>query len=198
MIKAEIKLISDGINEKFLGNIKYKDPDRYLISIRNSAGIEGARAIITADSMKINDRLNKIYYLADRNYIYNKYGITTKLIPLVIGDYITENNYDDTIKCEKNNACINEIIEDLNIRYIVDCNIEKVIKIEIDDYIKGRYLKIECSDFKNFGDNYIAEKIIIENEKNEKIVIDIIKIEAAILNDIELIPGRNYDTIVLK
>ena len=53
--KAEIQIITNGKNEKFLVTARFQKPDKFLASIRNTTGIEGAWIYITRDSVFVND-----------------------------------------------------------------------------------------------------------------------------------------------
>ena len=60
----KIRVTVENENEKkeFLINAKIKGNDSILISLRNLTGIEIARMLLTNDSIKVNDRINRKFY----------------------------------------------------------------------------------------------------------------------------------------
>jgi len=93
--KAEIILLTKNGKERFIANIKFEKPDKYLISIKNITGIEGARIYINEDSILVNDRINKKLYFGNSYNLKKKFGLTIDLIPLIFGDIVLDKN------CEK-------------------------------------------------------------------------------------------------
>lgn len=199
IIKAEIDIIIGSEREKMLGYIKYKEPETYLISVRNRTGIEGARILITSDTIMVNDRINKKLYYGSTDYLNRKYGITTGLLPVIIGDFIIDNDDNEIIACAKNEAYINTEIVGKKIHFKIDCEKTKVTGVNIEDVITEKMLKIEFSKFKRDAYCSIARSITIEsNEEDERIEINIDRLEFVLENDITFIPGKKYEKILLK
>jgi len=199
IIKAEIDIIIGNESEKMLGNIKYKETETYLVSIRNHTGIEGARILITSDSILVNDRINKKLYYGSTDYLNKKYGITTKLLPIIVGDFIIGDNDSTVMECSKNDANIEADIGGKKIHYKIDCGKKKITSVIIEDEITGKKIKIEYKKFEKDGVCQIARKITIKsNEEEERIEINIEKYELGLENDITFIPGKKYEKILLK
>jgi hypothetical protein len=76
--KAEIEINNDKGKEKFIANIKFELPDKYLISLKSRSGIEGARIYLSKDTILVNDRINQIEYYGTSFYIRKKYGFSRK------------------------------------------------------------------------------------------------------------------------
>lgn len=74
---AKIKIITQNQTNRLRANFKIKTDSAMLISLSNSLGIEIVRALISTDSIKFIDRIN-------RNYIAGKYATIAKMynIPL--------------------------------------------------------------------------------------------------------------------
>ncbi len=83
--KAEI-VNSSGDRRSVPGFLKYSKKGDVLISLRSMAGIEVARGLIDADSIKIYDRINKILYVQSNIKFGQKYGLNKGLIELIWGD----------------------------------------------------------------------------------------------------------------
>lgn len=73
---------------RFRANLKYDGENTILLSIRTFAGIEAARIFMDADSVKIIDRLNKIYYRGKTKDLEKKYGLPAGNIGLLFGDFM--------------------------------------------------------------------------------------------------------------
>ncbi|MDX2414104.1 MAG: DUF4292 domain-containing protein [Bacteroidales bacterium] len=83
--KAEI-IDSSGDRRSVPGFLKYSKNGDVLISLRSMAGIEVARGLIDADSIKIYDRINKILYVQSNRKFGQRYGLNKDLIGLIWGD----------------------------------------------------------------------------------------------------------------
>ncbi len=57
--KAVFKISSEDGNKTGTGTIKFKMPDKFLISIKSVGGIELARIFLSGDSIMINDRMDR-------------------------------------------------------------------------------------------------------------------------------------------
>lgn len=199
IIKADIIITGNDGKEKLLGNIKYKDGGTYLISLRNRSGIEGARIFITNDTILINDRINKTLYYGSSDYLEDKYGITTEILPIILGDFITDKRNKESLECSKNKTYINELVGTKEINYTIDCNKKKIRNISVKDKFTGTKINIELSKFIETEEYSIAQNIFIttDNQK-ERIDVSIEKISIGIEREITFIPGRNYEKILLK
>jgi len=199
IIKAEIDIIKGSKREKMLGNIKYKEPETYLISIRNRSGIEGARILIKSDSIMVNDRINKKLYYGSTDYLNKKYGITTGILPVIIGDFIIGKDDNKIITCTKNETYINTEIGSKKIHFKIDCGKKKVTGVNIEDEITEKVLEIEFKKFEKNAYWSIARNITIKsNEEDERIEINIERLEFVMENEITFIPGKKYEKILLK
>ncbi|MGC9375308.1 MAG: DUF4292 domain-containing protein [Bacteroidales bacterium] len=74
---AKIKIITQNQTNRLRANFKIKNDSAMLISLSNSLGIEIVRALISPDSIKLIDRIN-------RNYLTGKYATIARMynIPL--------------------------------------------------------------------------------------------------------------------
>ena len=69
--KMKTKMVSSTINQSFTTNIRWKKGEKIWLSM-SIIGIEGARVLITKDSIKIMDKLNNRYILKPLSYIKQK------------------------------------------------------------------------------------------------------------------------------
>lgn len=197
--KAEIEISSQEGTEKVLGSIKFKRPDKYLISIKSRAGIEGARIFISDDTILINDRINKKQYYGSPQYLKRKYGITASVLPVILGDYITDNFSDNSqAKCSDGKLDIDCIVGGIKIKYVIDCKKGKTILAIPENSLNNGGIEIQYSDFLKSGDIIIAGKIEIKDFQGmTTIKIKIQKIESPWNGNIEFIPGNKYEILQL-
>ena len=120
---------SGGERHRFRANLKYDGENAVLISIRTFAGIEAARIFMDADSVKIIDRLNKIYYRGKTRELEEKYGLPLGNIGLLFGDFIYKGARG---KKECIEGYVTREIADRNgiMKYTFDCSEKKLAEVE--------------------------------------------------------------------
>ena len=69
--KLKTKVSSPSLNQSFTTNIRWKKGEKIWLSM-SIIGIEGARVLITKDSIKIMDKINNRYVLKPLSYIKQK------------------------------------------------------------------------------------------------------------------------------
>lgn len=197
--KAEIKISTQEGTEKVLGSIKFESPDKYLISIKSRAGIEAARIFISDDTILINDRINKKQYYGSPQYLKRKYGITASVLPVIFGDYITDNLSDNSqAKCLDGKLDMDCIAGGIKIKYVIDCKKGKTILAIPENGLNNGGIEIQYSDFFKKVDVITAGKIEIKDfQRMTRIEIKIQKIESPWNGNIEFIPGNKYEILQL-
>ncbi len=88
--RMKTKLSTSSINQNFITNIRWKKGEKIWMSM-SIIGIEGARVVITRDSIKIMDKLNERYILKPISYIKEKTFIDlsfTDIEQLLLGQLI--------------------------------------------------------------------------------------------------------------
>jgi hypothetical protein len=197
--KAEIEIFSKEGKEKFIANIKFEFPDKFLISIKSRTGIEGARIYISKDSIFVNDRINKKLYLGNSYFLQKKYGIDQKMLPVLFGDIIL-NEKDRALKakCTGNKFITNCDVKGIALNYEIDCNRGKVVSV-------ARISSLNQTDFIVRYDKFFYEKDVLIPEIIEfedsaysmKIHIKIKKIEFPWVGKVKFVPGKGYEIIEL-
>ena len=199
ILKAEIEIKNEIESRKMIGNLKYKKPGTYLISLRSQAGIEAARIYVSMDTILINDRLNKKLYYGSPEHLLNKYGISTSILPVIVGDYISEEADNIQIKCTNNQASIRQITGDKEILYNISCGKRKVTDIISTDPLSGKGISIKFDKFEESENILMARKIKIADSAGEtSISINIMKVEPGRESEITFIPGKNYEKVLLR
>ncbi|MFH0841683.1 MAG: DUF4292 domain-containing protein [Bacteroidota bacterium] len=194
-----VEVTREAGEQRLAANFKYKEPGNYMVSLRSLTGIEAARLYITDDTILINDRVNKIVYHGSTEYLKQKYGISVKYLPLILGDIIVENINNQYINCKGNESEIIEKSENGDIIYTLNCSTGKVKYVIIENQLSGNDLKVYLDKFKK-GDNinYYRNIRITDEKKENTINIKIERISRAIVSDLNFIPGKNYEVIILR
>jgi hypothetical protein len=196
--KAEIQISGREGTEKMLGSIKFESPDRYLISIKSLTGIEAARIFISGDTILVNDRMNRKQYSGSNHYLVKEYGLKTSLIPIIFGDYITDNLSENMTICSNGKSDINVTTAGIKINYIIDCQNEKIILATTESRQNGKGIEIHYNDFYKNRNIFFPREIEIKNIQRETTVdIKIKKIESPWSGKVEFIPGIGYELIRL-
>jgi hypothetical protein len=193
--RADIEVKSELGSFSFIGNIKHLAPDKYLISIKNKAGIEGARIYMNSDSVLINDTFNKRLYRADSFSLRNKFGFSINMIPLIFGDLIIDGKMKNRkISCRNKYSELRSIVKGEILNYEINCEKNKAIKIRNTDNLGRSIISFEYTGFKRSNNLIIPELIkIIEEKNNLTLNIKIKKIEFPWTGNINFIPGKGYE-----
>jgi hypothetical protein len=197
--KAEIEISTQERTQKILGSLKFKKPDKYLISLKSREGIEAARIFISDDTILINDRISRKQYYGSSKYLKTKYGISAAVLPVIIGDYISDTLSDSNpTKCSGGKMDIDGIVSEIKIRYVIDCKKGKSILVITGNSLNEGGIEIQYDDFFKKGNIITPGKIGIKDTKRKtKIEIKIQKIESPWNGNVEFIPGNRYEIIQL-
>jgi hypothetical protein len=186
-------------HDEFLATLKFKYPDKWLISLRNKTGIEGARIFITGDSLFVNDRIHKKLLVSDLISFERKYGIAAGKIPVIFGDLILEEGkHPADIECVNGMATIKEGKEQTDIEFSVDCDCYKATKTRFIDN-SGNILAISIKRFSNTRLGRFPAYILINTKSINaelKIKGNNYSIEKA--GEIAFIPGKGYEKEILR
>ncbi len=198
--KIEISVEGSGKEQKFMGNLKYMNSGKFLISLRNNSGMEGVRIYIDKDTILANDRINRKTYYGSSSHLFEKYGITAEYFPVLLGDLIIdEKAKNNTIKCNNGTAEINELIGQNEIHYIADCSQKKIIKAELSKDPDKEAVNVEFRNFRKIDNHFYPLNIRINDPYNKnKITIEIKKAEIYNGQELKFIPGNNYELILLQ
>lgn len=198
--KAEIEINSEEGENKFLASIKFQNPDKYSISIRSKSGIEAARIFLTADTIIVNDRINRKQYCASPQYLKSKYGIATSFIPILLGDYIKGVSVTDTTKgCIDGKMNIDCVLNGMKINYIIDCAIAKPVLVNSENSLNENGITIHYSKFFVENNKVVPGNIEIRDSERKTIIkVKIEKMEAPWDGNIEFVSGNKYEIIQLK
>lgn len=200
IVKADIEVFSNGSGRRLLASVKHRKPGEYLISLRHRTGIEAARIFINRDTIMVNDRIYRNLYIGSNDWLIERYGIGTMLIPLVFGDYLASMSDAVTLSdCRSGVSEIQGYIGDRELWYYIDCNSAKVSSVTVSDISGRNPVKLSFGSFKRSGNYFYPGKIsIVDMTGSNRISIEIASVEFRDSGKIEFIPGNNYEKIILK
>ena len=132
-------------SRRLRANAKMDGKGNLLVSIRTFAGIEAARILIGKDTVKVADRINRIYYIGDTKILEEKYGIEYKFINLLFGDFLETDVLKRRLKCRDGLAEIDDYKR--GIKYTVDCDLYKIIEAVRKFDEEGRIIRGTFSEF---------------------------------------------------
>lgn len=198
--KAFVRIISGEDKNEFLANVKYKKPGVYLVSLKSITGIEAARLFITSDTILVNDRIRKRLLYGSSGYLNEKYGISIKSMQLLFGETLArENEARDTINCENGFAVFTEILNNKRIKYRINCSTGRLTDTFIENNNDQEFLQIKFNWFKKSNQYDIPDIINIKDKSNKlEISIEIERISYDLIDEIDFVPGKNYERVLLK
>lgn len=197
--KAVIRISGPDGTQKFLGSLKFEKPDKYLISLKSTTGIEGMRIYISEDSILINDRINKKLYTGNSQYIMKRFGIPGSFIPVLFGDYISSDRGDNLEpKCKEGKLALIEGVNGLKVHYVMDCNKAKALSIGIENSFDLLSIQLTYEKFFEKGNCLQAGIInVVDKNRHISIRVQIDKIQLPWEGKIEFIPGNRYELVKL-
>jgi hypothetical protein len=179
--------------KRYKFTVKHKRTDTYLISIRNSIGLEGARIYLSKDSLFINDRINRRVIYGTTNRIENILGLPLSFLKMAFGDIIISSDSSKKIMDQNNNRIlISQYVSGVILNSSINPKLSKVIMVECGKSTgKGKIL-FKYSKF-NKTETRVPSIIEIKNkEEGISIKIRIKKLQAPWDGEIEFIPGDGY------
>ena len=177
---AELKFGEE--SEEFSGIIRMQKDTAIWISLR-SYNIEGARFLITKDSVKFINRLEKTYYTGGFNFIKNRFEMDmdyNMIQAIITNSFFFYPTPEDTAKAvadfkpcyDSTLYCMSSISERKYIKYYVDeknqGRWERKLEKEIEDTVGVENLSLEASEFvfqfvKVMPDLYRTHNMFLEN-----------------------------------
>ena len=198
--KADINVIQNNASARFTASIKYRKPDTMLVTIRSKTGIEAGRALITKDTILINDRINRKILVGSPSVLGEKYGIEPELLFVVIGDIIVEEkDKGKLMNCVKGFYNDRVEINGKSLSYLIDCDRKKVSKAIFEGDFKSGDINMSFDDFRRFRGLIYPGKIELNDELNSvKISVEIRKIESPWYGRITFVSGSGFKVIKIR
>jgi hypothetical protein len=129
-----------------------------------------------------------------------KYGITSSVLPVIVGDYINDNLSEiNKTKCSDGKLKIEGILKEIELTYVIDCKLGKSISVVPEYGLNEGDIEIKYGEFIKNGNTITPGRIEIKDlQRMTTIIIKILKIVTPWNGKIEFIPGNNYEIIQLR
>jgi hypothetical protein len=191
--KADMILRFNDKTTRFIFSVKHEKPDRYLLSLKSSSGLEGARVYLTRDTLLINDRLNRKLLSGKAKDIERTLGIPYDFINLIFGDIITiYDTADIAIERSADKVVISQPLKSMTLTTIIDFDILKpesavFLNSEKSEVITLKYSKHLKTDKRLPGVVEVKDSV-----RNLTAKIRFYRIQIPWYGKIEFIPGKGY------
>ncbi len=198
--KAEITVTTNKGMDKFTASVRFRKPDSVLINVRSKIGIEVARALLTKDTVLLNDKVNKKLMTGSTKLLEKKYGVNPSVLFALFGDFIIEEkDQKRMIKCQNGLYKDSFIINDRKVDYTVDCKRRKITGAYFEGSLTTGNINLIYGNFKNMDGILVPREIGLTEDLSEiKINMIIDNVEIGWSGKIEFIPGNGYEVIYLK
>jgi len=159
--KLKTKVISASLNQSFTTNIRWKKGEKIWLSM-SIIGIEGARVLITKDSIKIMDKINNRYILKPLSFIKQKTLVDltfTDIENLLLGQLI----FIDSAKTKYANNPTNTTLTSDGTRFLtsilLDKNTQKPTSIFVTDKKYAQTIESFYTDYQpQFGKSFSMDR----------------------------------------
>lgn len=168
-------------SNSFTANIRMRHDSLLWASISPLLGIVAARVLITKDSVKVIDMLNKKINVNDFNMIHEfiPYHIDFALMEkILLGNMIFINENALTLTVQDTLYILTTEDAQINNTFFINSNFE-VVSNRMTDKINSNEIQIEFSDYKKTGDKLFAyhRKMTISTDKKNFVELEFEKIK---------------------
>lgn len=176
--KADVAYAGGGKEYNLDAKIAIKKDELIWVSITATLGIEAARCVITKDSVKILNKLQKTYIATSINYLQDKFGLPlnlTTLQDLLVGNAVFIDNGNSSYNREGDNLQITSQTQTFRnlLTLMMPAYLPAYSKLDDVDAAKKRSAELTYEDYKAEGDfSFSRKRKIVVNYKN-KITVDL-------------------------
>lgn len=169
-LKSKVDFKSPIFSQSFPANIHVKKDSAIWISV--AVGIEIGRALITTDSVKVLDRINRKYYELGIAELSNQFDFELDfqlLQSLVLGDLPIDRKTTDSLAYNSLYTSLFQKKGRVFVENQVDNVNHKLLNILANDYENGNRLGISYSQFVNIENELIPSSIFTKIDNTKKI-----------------------------
>jgi len=200
-IKAKADLNINNKSNDVNMNIRIRNNEAIWVSVTALAGLEVARALITADSVKVLNRLDNIYLKKPFSYIYeftNERITFQTLQSVLVGNAMTEFISESTeLNNEGENALLKTVLASMNYNFTVDQQ-NKVLFTQLNDSSAGQELLVNYTNFISINQQLIPHSVIMKSKaRNKAISLDLNYLKIDMDSNVDL-PFRVPERFLIK
>ncbi|MCF6361015.1 MAG: DUF4292 domain-containing protein [Cyclobacteriaceae bacterium] len=163
-IKSKIAFKETHKTTKATALIRIKKDSVIWFNLTGALGIQGVRGIITRDSVKILNKVDKTYYLYDFEEVSKefKFPIDYRLIQsMIVGDMPKPLDDSNSIKLNNGRYIIKQNIENIKIINFVNQQSMKLEEVNVTEVETDNSLKLLYKDFKDVNGQGLPFSIFI-------------------------------------
>lgn len=200
-LKGKTSLKVDGDENNVTLNIRMEKDKKIWVSVTGLAGIEGARAVITPDSLLLRNNLQKTYTKKPFSYVYSftSKQVSFKLLQAVlsgntINEFMTEKS---DLKQENGVWVLDGNATDLVYRILFN-TLLKPSETSLNDAKNAQALKVVYGNYTPVNNALFPSSLKINSMSGAKkidISIEFIKIESNVPVDFPFSVPKSYEVI---
>ena len=149
-LKSKISLVEQGNNQKATALIRIRKDSLIWFNLSGSLGIQGMRGVLTKDSIKVLDRLNKEFYQYTYENLSERFNFELNydlLEAMILGNLPYHTNLSDSVELINNYYVLKQKDGNLSIINYVNPGNRKVIKVNLVQQLNQNKLTLEYSNF---------------------------------------------------
>lgn len=191
-IKSKVNFTTAGESQSFPVNIHIKKDSIIWLSI--VVGLEGARGIITQDSIIFLDRLHRTYYKFDFASLSKQfnYPLNYDLVQsILIGNMLIKKREMDEVSKQEGGFMIKQQEKNLQVENFIAEPSFKLQKLNASDSTGNSKMQIDYTNFLNINDLLIPHEIKaqIDAQQNGKILQTLINLQHNKIEILDQSPG---------
>lgn len=178
-LKAKVEF-TDKKTQSFTANIRMVRDSIIWASLTGTLGVEGARIIVTKDSIHILDKLNKIYYKKPFSFIYQyvPFSLSMNFLQDIL---VGNNSIDTTINTDfliEKNYLLKQETQNLITSYTMAPESFVALLVKMQETLNSRQVAMKYEDYRPANDTDSASKLFsfqryVDFKSGKKINIDI-------------------------
>lgn len=191
-IKSKVNFTAAGENQSFPVNIHIKKDSIIWLSI--VVGLEGARGIITQDSVIFLDRLHRTYYKYDFASLSKQfnYPLNYDLVQsILIGNMPIKKRETDEVSKQEGGFMIKQQEKFLQVENFIVESTLKLQKLNVSDSTGNSKMQIDYANFLNINELLIPQEIKaqIDAQQNGKVLQTLINLQHNKIEILDQSPG---------
>ncbi len=163
-IKSKIEFKETHKTTKATANLRLKRDSIIWFNLSGALGVQGVRGIITKDSVKMLNRVEKSFYVYDFNELSKEFQfpIDFNLIQaMIVGDMPKPLKDTNSVKKNGERYIIKQNIENIRIANFVNEQTMKLEEVSVTEKETDNSLKLLYKDFKNVNNQGLPFSIFI-------------------------------------
>ena len=166
---------------KATADIRIKKDSLIWFRLTNGVGIEGARGIITQDSIRLIDRINKVSYIRSFEELSQEFNFEFNYAlfqAVLVGELPIDVTRNDDIQKQNNDFIVTQKVADLRVENKISFKTRRLENLMASTLKNDNTLELKYNEFKSLNDKPFAYKAMMiltyfKEGKKEEATIDI-------------------------